>query len=172
MLIEAIEEYIEVTDTFINTLSKFTEDNFNKQALNSSWTAAQVAQHILKSQIGIPACLIGNTIPAKRQADEKKDMLAGIFLDFNAKYKSPSYILPDDAPHEKTIMLAGLKEIFDKIKLTAETLNDDFVCLDFDTNAFGPLTRLEILYLSIYHIIRHERQADVIYQSLTHQGPV
>src|SRR6478609_11536272 len=77
-----------------NLISKFNDTQFNLQPFEGSWTGSQVVDHIRKSVKGIPSVFSGNTNVASRMPDEKFDLIHKVFLDFEARYKAPEFIIP------------------------------------------------------------------------------
>jgi hypothetical protein len=63
----------------------------NIQLNMGSWTAGQVARHIIKSTGGLPD---DATRPADRPADQHVAALAATFLNFTVKYNSLNLLYP------------------------------------------------------------------------------
>ena len=144
----------------------FNRQQFNRVPFGGSWTAAQVADHLLKSQWGLPEIFTGNTKPADRKPDASNGLIEGIFLDFNSKYKSPHFILPTDEPQDKEDVLARYQGKSEEIQQMAAPLNDTDICMDFAIPGADPFTRMEWLHLVACHTIRHTRQLQHIREVL------
>lgn len=63
---EILSGLAETSGDLFKTFDLFTQDQFNKIPFENSWTAAQVADHILKSESGIPVVLKGKSKQALR----------------------------------------------------------------------------------------------------------
>ncbi|MGK2863910.1 MAG: DinB family protein, partial [Chitinophagaceae bacterium] len=91
MKIELLNKIEETSQLLIQSISAFTDDQFNKIPFEGSWTPAQVTDHITKSLSGVAELLYANTKPTKRQAEEKSEAIKTMFLDFGSKMKSPEF---------------------------------------------------------------------------------
>src|SRR3954467_10976656 len=84
----------ETANELLATISLFSPDEFNKIPFEGSWTGGQVAEHLFKSEARLPKVLGSASKPAERDPFEKTGLLASVFLDFDAKFNSPEFILP------------------------------------------------------------------------------
>ena len=163
----------EIISIFENTINKFhdavavfDETALNKISFESSWTPAQVADHVLRSQSLFPQLLRGNKGEANRQTNKNKDVLAKIFLDFDIKMKSPEFILPSTEPLNKKELLMRIDQQGADMKAAIEDSDLDKLCLDFALPNMGQLTGLEWSWFQIYHTQRHTMQLENIYEKI------
>jgi hypothetical protein len=145
----------ESADTFIQLISKFNNVSLNTVPFTGSWTPGQVANHIIKATDGIPD---EKTKNSDRSIDELVPAIKNVFLDFNVKYKSPEFVVPDAGPFDKNSTLADLERIKQKNIDIALTKDLSALCLGFSLPAFGYLTRYEWLKFIIFHTQRHIHQ--------------
>ncbi|OOQ61681.1 DinB family protein [Mucilaginibacter pedocola] len=164
---QSINAYKTATHNFLKQLEVFNEQQFNTVPFEGSWTPAQVADHMYKSQVGLPQVLTGNTEAAHRKPDANNEVIGNIFLDFNTKLKSPDFILPSLQPLDKAEMLSNYYSKADEIENTAQELDGAEVCLDFALPVMGTLTRTEWLHFVTCHTIRHTRQLENIHQQMS-----
>ncbi len=75
-------------------ISSFNEDQINLIPFEGSWTAGQVAEHILLSVSGFEKTINGSVAETERAPDALKDKIKASFLDFTIKMKSPDFIIP------------------------------------------------------------------------------
>lgn len=143
----------------LQALSRFTEANIDRVPFEGSWSGGQVAEHLLLSCS--PEGLYGPVQPTERDPDEKIALIKGIFLDFDAKYSSPGFIIPRQQHHEQAALVQQLTANWQVIEKAAGTL-DLTASVSFDLPGFGILTRLELVYLMVYHTQRHTRQLNHI----------
>ncbi len=148
-------------------LKAFTPDDLNKIPSEGSWSAAQVAEHVLKSASGIPVVLSGNSRPADRDPEEMVEKIRAIFLDFNTKMKSPEFVLPSDIPPTREELLRKLDKVFDKIAGTAVNIQLPDLFIDFPFPQMGELTGYEWLCFISCHTQRHTAQVRNIYKTVT-----
>ncbi len=161
-----LSELLQTKTNFLASISRFQQEEFNRIPFVGSWTAAQVAEHILKSVSGALEVIKGPVQPANRNSNEKVDWIRELFLDFGTKMISPEFVLPSSAPADKDIRYAALEKTFNKIEFTIGSLDLDPVCMAFEFPNAGFLTRTEWIWFAIYHTQRHNRQLDNIYASI------
>lgn len=140
----------------IGVLEGFSEGRLNKVPFEGSWTAGQVAEHLLKSG-GVAEVVWGRTEPALRAPDEKLGPLS-IFLDMTVKFKTPDFIQPSEGFHAKAPLVEGLKESWRKIGEAVDTMDLSALCLDFEMPQMGTLTRMEWIGFYVFHTKRHLHQ--------------
>lgn len=166
MTAEAISAYKTATDNFLKQLTMFNQQQFNALPFEGSWTPAQVADHMLRSQLWLPKVFAGNTKPADRKPDDNNATIESIFLNFDTKMKSPDFILPTEEPLDKEVILSKYHDISQEMQQTTEPLDGTELCLDFGLPKMGNLTRQEWLHFVACHTIRHTRQLENIRRQL------
>lgn len=141
-------------------------DRVNTVPFKDSWTAAQVADHILKSQRTTLRAIKSNTVTTERDPGKYIPMLRDIFLDFDKKMKSPEFVLPANEPLDK-------QEILDRMKKTSATLQNSvpdldlsLTCTDINLPKSAPMTRSEWLHFLLFHTQRHNRQLKKVAEAL------
>src|SRR5688572_27226011 len=75
-------------DNFITAFDRFTAEQINVVPFEDSWTAGQVAEHIIKATGGLPD---NKTQHADRPADAKVRDIEAVFLNFDIKMKSAGF---------------------------------------------------------------------------------
>jgi hypothetical protein len=130
----------------------------NAVPFEGSWTAAQVCQHLYKSEKGMDELLYAPTQPVDRNPEEKAQGLKDIFLNFDHKMKSPDFINPEDKHYEKAELEQPLKETKDKMVEAAHKVNLAEIAPVPDGHPFKGNTKLEMLHFITYHTIRHNHQ--------------
>lgn len=153
-----ISAYAATMDDLIETLEKFSEEKINTVPFENSWTAAQVADHIYKSQDVFPGLLAGKTTETDRDTEKKKQMIESIFLDFSNKMKSPDFILPDERSLQKEVLINHLQEKGEEIKQAMHNHDLTKTFMDFELPGFGKFTGLEWGWFITYHTQRHTHQ--------------
>jgi uncharacterized damage-inducible protein DinB len=151
-------------DKLIQTIAAFPTEKFNSTPFEGSWTGAQVAEHILKSVVGIVDLLYTDTKPTSRQPDEKVNAIREVFLDFSIKMQSPDFVLPRNEPIEKEEMIEAWKATKAKLLESINTLDLSATCTVFELPGSGKYTRTEWIWFAIYHTQRHTHQLKNIYE--------
>ena len=157
-------------EELLNSLEAFNPAEINTVPFEGSWSAAQVADHVLKSMSGALLVIKSKVQPTGRNPDEKVEALKKLFLDFSIQMKSPQEILPSMLPLEKDVVINSLKAKMEGLQEAAENTDLSATCLTFEFPGFGPLTRLEWLKFSVYHTQRHTSQIKNIYAKLSQAG--
>lgn len=165
-----ISEIDNTVNDLTSTLDLFNNETFNKVPFQGSWTAGQVAQHMLMSAAGVADALRGKTERSTRQPDEHVAMLRSLFLNFDIKMKSPDFILPSDAPKDQAELKEKLMQAFTVLRQVAKNADLTAMCMDFEMPTLGFMTRLELINFAIVHTQRHIRQLKNIHSSLEKSG--
>ncbi|MGC4103555.1 DinB family protein [Ferruginibacter sp.] len=154
----------ETTNELLQTIALFNDEQFNRIPFEGSWTAGQVAEHIYKSEYGIPMVWQSRGVPAGRPADEKAATIRSIFLDFTIKMQSPGFILPTDEPKEQAVLYDTIKINRDSIASLAGSIDLNTLFPDIPFPQIGELTGLEWATFLVCHSKRHTRQLKNIYE--------
>ena len=136
-------EIINTFDEFIETLSSFANDKMNHIPFAESWTAGQVAEHIIKSVSKLPKMLYENTETTVGQFDPKVTSIRAMFLDYDSKMTSPISIIPSGKSLVKVELLNSIVSLKSQMVEAADTLDLTMTCKSFEFPRFGFLTRLE-----------------------------
>jgi hypothetical protein len=159
-----IKELDETAKELLDTIESFSQEQFNTIPFEGSWTAAQVAEHLWKSESCIPKVVEGNSRPTtERQGDEKMGTIKSIFLDFTSKYESPEFILPSNERKEKEDLLNALKNGRADIRALTITKDLSRTFTDFPFPQLGEFTGWEWICFVVCHSKRHIRQLKNIY---------
>jgi len=143
------------TSLLLKFFSSFDSEDFNKKNADGGWTPSEIAEHLLRMDIAINRVLQGNSRAADRTADEKSAVIKQVFLDLEKKMQAPREILPTDTIKDPFSIISKIRvERHTMIEL-AQTKDLSEICTSSSHHTFGELTRLEWIYLSIYHAERH-----------------
>ena len=155
---EIIDDLNETTQDLLQTISLFDQTQFNQVPYEESWTAGQVAEHIFKSESGIPIVLNGNNKQTSRPPDQNIEQIKNSFLDFTSKMKSPDFILPTEDKKSREGLFENLKNNRAKIINIANSIDLSKTYYMFPFPGIGEMTGLEWLTFVICHSKRHIRQ--------------
>jgi DinB superfamily len=139
-------------------LDTFRPEKFNVIPFDGSWTAGQVAEHILKSASAMLQTMNGPVKIADRDPGQYMKPLGDAFLNFDIKMQSPDFIIPSDEPKDKAVMMHSLDETFEGIKDIAETDDLDMICTGFEMPMLGLLSKKEFIWFTYVHTQRHIHQ--------------
>ena len=161
-----LAEFKNINNRFLHLLSSFTEEQFNIVPFEGSWTAAQVGDHVERSQFLVSGIMSSPTMPTQRDSQEKVETLKRIFLDFTTKLTSPEMILPSAEKMEKARIINNLTSIAGKVDEVINTVNLAEICTAFKLPNIGEMTGEEWAYFIIYHTQRHTHQLNNILQKV------
>ena len=150
-------------DAFMTTLEAFNPAQVNKVPFEGSWTAGQLAEHIIRAPSWDGE---GTMRPIDRLYYEQVDLIRSHFLDFSIKFQSPDFILPEKTHHDKTGLLNALEQIKETHLRTIQHKDLHAQWIDFEMPVYGFLTRFELLKLNIVHVQRHTNQLQRIFRAL------
>jgi hypothetical protein len=112
MAIEISATLASTRQELLQTISGFTPKQFNTVPFKNSWTAGQVAEHIVKFSSGGAAILNEPGKDTQRDPAEKIGPLRDLFLNFDIKMTAPDFIRPSDGPQEKGTISRSLENSF------------------------------------------------------------
>ena len=143
-------------------MRSFNENELNTVPYEGSWTAAQVARHLMLSEDGMDELLTAPMQEADRQPHEKAGWLKDMFLNFETKMKSPDFIVPEDKHYTHAELEGPLTDIRDKMIAAAETANLAEMAPLPEGHPFEGSTKLEMVHFITYHTMRHNHQMEKI----------
>ncbi len=161
-----LDDFGTITKDLLETLNLFTPEEFNKLPFEGSWTAGQVAEHMLKSEPIIVSSLKGASEATQRDALQHIAMIERVFLDFNIRLQSPEFIIPSDKPKDKNKLIKNFEESRKELKHALDTLNLNRSFIEFDFPTVGYLTGWESICFINCHTKRHIHQMKNIFQKL------
>jgi hypothetical protein len=157
----------ETLTRLIQLLSKFNQEQLNTVPFEGSWTAGQLAQHLIMADGGFVEMINDPVKETQRNVDELVSKIKTIFLNFDIKMSSPDFIVPQLIDYEKEELVGSLNKIKSNLNKSLETLDLTKTCTSFELPVLGFLTRLEAVYFIIYHTQRHVHQLTKIYKKVT-----
>ena len=163
---EIIDGLNETTQNLLQTISLFDHTQFNQIPYKESWTAGQVAEHIFKSESGVPIVLNGNNKQTSRPPDQNIEQIKNTFLDFTSKMRSPDFILPTEDKKSREELFENLKANRAKIIKITNSIDLSKTYYMFPFPGIGEMTGLEWLTFVICHSKRHIRQMKNIHEVL------
>jgi len=149
-----------ITTELEDLVSSFSEIQINAIPFNGSWTAAQVADHVTKSNIGIIKSLKKEGKLNSKDVGAGIEQLKNIFLNFDSKLQSPEFILPTQDIYQKGSVIEDLKRSVEQLKQASREIN---VFETIDHPIFGKIAKLELLHFVVYHSQRHIHQLKNIF---------
>ncbi|GEO09089.1 DinB family protein [Segetibacter aerophilus] len=152
---ELVKSYEEISSQLLRLAEKMTEEEFTAIPFEGSWTAAQVCEHIIKSNKSIVNALKAEGKLVARNADQRIPELKSLFLDFTNKFQSPAPVVPTQLSYKKETFVYELKKTTEDAKELSKAVNE-FEAINVP--GFGELTKLELLYFIIFHTQRHIQQ--------------
>jgi DinB superfamily len=163
---KVINEANETLLALENAFSKFDTLLLNKVPFEGSWTAGQLAEHLVLSNSGFLQVINGPVGETDKPADLMVETIKKDFLNFDVKYDSPKEIYPEDKTYNPSELLENLRQIRAGISEAAGNLDLTKTCSAYEMPGYGFLTRLEAVYFVIYHTQRHIHQLKNIYSGL------
>ena len=154
---EILNELQDTTTELIELLTSLNQEQLNRVPFESSWTAAQLGEHLHKSY-NVAKLLYGPVRNTQRDPAEKVKSIKEALLNFEAKMISPDFIEPENKEYDQNTLIESLKESINKITNAAHTLKPEETCTSFALPGLGEMTRTEWIYFVIYHTQRHVHQ--------------
>jgi len=150
----------------ISLLNGMSQEALNTIPFTGSWTAAQVARHIYKSQKGSDIMLLQPTEEPQRDPAERVPNYRGILLDFDHKLESPDFLIPEDKEYDKADLIDALEKTRAEILPALDNANLNETAPQPEQSPLYGSTKLEIVHFLLYHTQRHNRQIEKIKEVL------
>ncbi len=154
MATEIKTEFHNINRQFIQFFTLFDDSQVNKTIEENSWSAAQVAEHVIKSDTGMLKALAMPGNPT-RKPDERVQELKEIFLNFNTKLQSPESIIPEQKEYRKEDLVQRFQTVTTELEQLAERINTNEIVT---IPALKEMSKLELLHFLTYHTTRHLHQ--------------
>jgi hypothetical protein len=142
----------------MQTIASIKQKDINQVPFEGSWTAGQVCEHVNLSVSGVVETLKAPTEVTERSPDQYAKELKDMFLNFNLKFPSAPAIMPSGVDHDKKALVDVLTNTFENLVNIIQTEDLTGTFAGFKFPGMGQLTRLEWVYLTIYHTQRHIHQ--------------
>lgn len=143
------------TAELLQLITSLDAQKINIVPFTGSWTAAQLVVHVTKSNKAIAQALHMEGKTAARDIEKGIAALRKMFLDFDIKYQSPAFIVPEEGLYNK-------EEIMESYKRSVERLQDargkQKLAEVITLPPFGEITKFELLHFVLYHTLRHIHQ--------------
>lgn len=153
----------ETWSELLKLISSTDSSTVNTVPFKDSWTAAQLATHVTKSNKAIAQGLNMEGKPVERNPEEGVQHLKKMFLDFTTKFQSPEFIIPENIEYNKEAVIAAFKKSIEQLQNTRTKVN---LIEIINLPVFGEVTKLELLHFVLYHTQRHNHQLKKIIKTL------
>jgi hypothetical protein len=107
----------------LQLVSSIDEKQINVVPFEGSWTAGQVAQHVILSAGSFVQLLNGPVKDTARAPEQNVANLRAAFLNFNIKMQSPDFIIPPDEIYRKQELVNTLGDIKTDFLKAIDTLD-------------------------------------------------
>ena len=144
------------TKMLMEELSAFSDHHFFQRPAEGSWSAGEIAEHILlletRSNEGMLTARPGN-----RPFDLKIIPMRDGLREDEKKYAAPSIVFPKGESKNKESLLDALVQQREVLKSMIRQMDLSLIT-EFRHPVIGSMSRLEWVYFHIYHTERHVRQ--------------
>ncbi len=144
-------------------ISSANDAVINKVPFEGSWTIGQLIRHVTKSNTGMVKVLQMEGKDAGRDPAQGAEKMKKIFMDFEAKYQAPKFIIPETKEYNKKSLVHDFEDSVRQLK--GEYVKQDLSQM-VNVEIFGEVTKLELFYFILYHTQRHIHQLKNILKEL------
>lgn len=154
------------TRKLTETLLQFTTDTFTERPSERAWSAAQIADHLVKVYFSAVKALSGETIPTNRPPDQKMALIKQAMESEN-KRVAPERVQPSDIAAKCSELIQNLKGLEERLKKIIEESDITEACVSFKHPALGTMTKMEWAAFNNYHTRRHIKQLERLLQNVS-----
>ena len=155
---ELIKKFRKNTQQLSDLIDSFSDDQFAMKPSEDEWSAAEILEHLYRSEFGIPKLFNGESNPSDRDADAYVQKMENALLNYSKKTQAPEFIQPKNSNSDKADLLAKFSTNREKIVRAYLQNSPNEICLLYPHPFYGSLTRLEWLNFCILHAQRHIHQ--------------
>ncbi len=164
---DLLKAYEANTVSFIELIKKFPDSYFNSKPNDSTWSAAENVDHIIRSEFGTARLFnSGSKKDPTRDTEEKIKNIETQFLDRTQKFQAFGVVLPSDGEKSKNELIMKFQKSREQITELLQIQDLDEVCMRFEHPLFGHLTRREWIHFNIVHTKRHMAQIEALQNQL------
>lgn len=156
----------EALKTLQALFSNVNQQQFNVIPFEGSWTAGQLAKHMVLVNGGFMDMINGPVEETNRPADQIVPRIKADFENFDIRMEAPSIIDPPLKDYDKQKLMEQLDQIRLGIIKSVNDLDLTKTTTAWELPGYGYLTRLEAAYFVVYHARRHHHQLTNIYNKL------
>ncbi|MEO5942620.1 MAG: DinB family protein [Ferruginibacter sp.] len=160
---EILSSIADAVKQITDLMSAVDENKVNTIPYEGSWTAPQLLIHVAKSIDAMANAMQMDGKQTERDPGERVEELKKIFLDFSHKLQSPEFIIPEPGIFEKQPVIG---KINDSYRQFDENTGMADLNILVEGLPFGPVTKLEITYFTLFHTQRHLHQMKKICEAL------
>lgn len=166
-LVSSIQTELQsVTNKLIPLLQSFSPDAFSKKVDEQTWSAAEVAEHLLIVNRNLSYVLKSEGEMPERAYDKKLSVIKEALSNRATKIVAPETVKPTGTVQDQQELINGLQHYMQVLHQIAEEKELQELCTQYPHPRLGRLTRLEWLYFIIYHTERHCQQLEIIKSEL------
>ena len=155
------EKLSENTEQFVRMIEEYPDDLFNQKPDEESWSAAEITEHIFRSEFGIPRLLIGEKSEKGGQHPEPSvEEMESVMLDTSRKAKAFGPILPTGELSDKSKLISRLRNTRKSILESYNNTDPDLLCMSFEHPMFGYLSAEKWIEFTVLHTRRHMKQME------------
>ncbi len=137
-----LADWQQTTDRLTALIASFTAEWFNQPPAENKWSAAQLAEHLLKVDFSTCQALKSETVPTNRPPDEKIALIRNA-MESDTKRMAPEMVKPSDNFHEPQQIAVQLEKQREQVKNLINELDLSEACKVYKHPSLGTMTRLE-----------------------------
>ena len=156
----------ESTTQLLRAISRFSSHSFNEAPSNGRWSAGQIAEHVLLTDIFISRILQRDVEFAGRKTDEKVIMIKEAFEKREHELNPSEFTIPSDMLKDPVAMQQKISRERHAILHFLDTVEEDAICADYEHPYFGKLTMTEWCWFIVYHTERNIRHLEKLSEEI------
>ncbi|MAO65851.1 MAG: hypothetical protein CL666_12730 [Balneola sp.] len=164
---ELLQQFEENTGQLADLIGSFSEGDFFIKPSEEEWSAAEVLEHLYRSEFGVARLFLGESTRIERRPDTLVQKMEDSLLNFSKKTKAPEVIQPTKNQQNKNELLTSFKSNREKIAQAYSENEPTELCLMYKHPVYGSLTRFEWLSFCILHTKRHIHQLKEIRRKIS-----
>jgi hypothetical protein len=154
------------TTQLLRAISRFSSHSFNETPPTGGWSAGQIAEHVLLTDIFISRIFQKEVEFAGRRTDEKVSRIKEAFESGEENLNTSDFTIPSDMLKDPVTMQQKISRERHAILHFLDTIEEDAICSDFTHPLFGSLTMTEWCWFIVYNTKKNILQLEKLNEEI------
>lgn len=146
------------TDKLLDFLNICNDLQISTNPASGGWSIKECFEHLYIIENRIALCFQEDIKENNRDPEHKITMIRDVLNNMERKYQAPDNILPTGTIDDMAVAKSEFSQNRDSLIEKGNQTDWTDACMGLKHWGFGILTKIEWVYLCIYHAERHLRQ--------------
>jgi hypothetical protein len=146
------------THILLELMLSFSPPEFPEKPEPETWSAAQIADHIIMIEMFVNKVYGSSSREADRAGDQKVKVMHDALLNSEKRFKAPDFVLPSPSGRLQAQAVKEFTEQRAAVRSHIENTDSSLLYPSFKHPMLGEMSVWEWGWFSVFHTERHIRQ--------------